>query len=66
MSYLRYLCLIANNGVLFVLFVFALCLVYPMLSFSLDCSLFFIAPSVFSKHYLSGIIEENVSLRSAY
>jgi hypothetical protein len=40
MPYLRYLCLIANNGVFFVLFVFVLCLVYPMLPVSLDCSFF--------------------------
>ena len=34
----------------FVLFVFVLCLVYPMLLFSLDC-LFLIAPSIFSNFY---------------
>jgi hypothetical protein len=37
--------------VFFVLFVFVLCLVYPILSASLDCS-FLIAMSVFSKIYL--------------
>ena len=38
MSYLRYLCLFACNGVFFVLFfVFVLCLAYPMLPVSLDC-----------------------------
>jgi Flp pilus assembly protein TadB len=41
MSYLQYLCLFAYSGVLhilycvFVLFVFVLCLVYPMLPVSL-------------------------------
>jgi len=35
----------------FVLFVFILCLVYPMLPVSLDCP-FLIAPSVFSNVYL--------------
>jgi hypothetical protein len=50
---LRYLCLLTYSGVQhilccgFVLFVFTLCLVYPMLSVSLDCP-FLIAPSVFS------------------
>jgi hypothetical protein len=34
----------------FVLFVFVLCLVYPMLLLSLNC-LFLIAPSVFSNVY---------------
>jgi len=57
MSYLRYLGLFAYSDVhrilccVFVLFVFILCLVYPMLLVSLDC-LFFIAPSVFSNVYL--------------
>jgi hypothetical protein len=37
--------------VFFVLFVFVLCLVYPMLPVSLDCP-FLIAPSVFSNVYL--------------
>ena len=56
MSYLRYLCLFANHGVQhilccdFVLLVFALCLVYPMLPVSLDCS-FLISPSVLSNVY---------------
>jgi hypothetical protein len=53
MSYLRYLCLFAYSGVqyilscVFVLFVTALCSVYPMLPVSLDCPLL-IGPSVFS------------------
>ena len=58
MSDLRYLCLLAHNGVkhllccvfCFVLFVFILCLVYPMLRVSLDCS-FLIGLSVFSNVY---------------
>ena len=38
MSYLCFLCLFAYSGVFcFVLFVFVLCLVYPMLPVSLDC-----------------------------
>ena len=37
MSYLRHLCLLAHSGVYFVLFVFVLCLVYPMLSVPLYC-----------------------------
>jgi len=50
MSYLRYLCvrIVVSNKycvVFFVLFVFVLCLVYTMLSVSLDCP-FLIAPSV--------------------
>ena len=57
MSYLCHLCLLAHSGVqhalccVFGLFVFVLCLVFPMLSVSLDC-LFWIAPSVFSNAYL--------------
>jgi hypothetical protein len=53
MSYLPYLCLfaivVANTYcvVFFVLFVFVLCCVYPMLPVSLDCP-FLIAPSIFS------------------
>ena len=56
MPYLRYLCLFAHSGVqhilcsVFVLFVFFLCFVYPMLPVSLDCR-FLIAPSVFSNVY---------------
>jgi hypothetical protein len=56
MSYLRYLCLFAYNGVqhilsyVFVLFVFVLCLVFRVLSVSLDC-LFLISTSVFSNVY---------------
>jgi hypothetical protein len=55
-SYLYYLCLFAYSGVQlilccgFVLFVFALCIVYPMLSVSLSCSCL-IALSVFSNVY---------------
>jgi hypothetical protein len=60
MSYLHYLCLFVYSGVqhillcvfVFVLFVFVLCLVYPMLLVSLDCS-FVIAPLVFSSIYSS-------------
>ena len=58
MSYLCYLCLFAHSGVqhtycvvfLFCLFCLVFCLVYPMLSVSLDCS-FLIAASVFSYVY---------------
>jgi len=59
MSYLRYLCVFAYNGVqyilcfVFALFFFVLCVyiyIY-MLPGSLDCP-FFIAPSVFSNVYL--------------
>jgi hypothetical protein len=57
MSYLRYLCLLPHSGVQhilcvasFVLSVFVLCLMYPMLPVSLDCT-FFIAPSLFSNVY---------------
>jgi len=58
MSYLRYLCLFECGGVqhilrcVFVLFVFVLRLVYPMLPVFLDCP-FLIAPSVFSNVNLS-------------
>jgi len=51
MSNLRYLCLFEYNGVQHILccdcflFVFDLCLVYPMLPVSLDCP-FLITPSV--------------------
>jgi hypothetical protein len=51
--YLRYLCLFTYSGVQhilcygFVLFVFVLCLVYPMLLVSLDC-LFLVGLSVLS------------------
>ena len=41
-SFLRYLCLIGVQQILccvFVLFVFVSCLVYPMLTVSLDCPL---------------------------
>ena len=53
MSYLRYLCLLADSGVQHVLCcVFILFrLVYPMLSVSIDCS-FFIAPSTINNIYL--------------
>jgi len=52
LSYLRYLSLFAYSGVSLLLFVFVLCLVSPMLPFSLDCP-FFIVPSVFSNVYLN-------------
>lgn len=44
------MCLFANSGVVFALFVFVLCHVYPMLLVSLDCP-FIIAPSVLSNFY---------------
>jgi len=53
MSYLSHLCLLTNSDVqhilccVFVLFVFVLCRMYPILPVSLDCP-FLIAPSVFS------------------
>ena len=53
MFYLRYLCylrIVVSNtycAVVFVLFLFVLCLVFPMLSVSLDCQLLFARP-VFS------------------
>jgi hypothetical protein len=57
-SSLLYLCFFAHSGVqlilcccVFVLFVFVLCIVYPMLPVSLDYP-FFIALSVFSNVYL--------------
>ena len=57
MSYLRYLCLFAHSGVcvclLFVSFVFVLCLEYPMLPDSLDYP-----PWVFSNVYFLTIIFE--------
>jgi hypothetical protein len=63
MSYLRYLCFFTYSVVhhilccVFVLFVFVLYFVCPMLSVSLNCP-FLIAPSVFSNcfHYLSEIL----------
>jgi hypothetical protein len=48
MSYLRYLCIVVSNtycAVFFVLFVFVLSFVYPMLPVSLGCP-FLITPSV--------------------
>ena len=55
MSYLLYLCLFAHSGVQHILccvfVLFFLCLVYPMLSVSLDCPVL-IASSVFSNVYL--------------
>jgi len=57
MSYLRYSCLFAYSGVqhilccVFVLFVFVLSLVYPMLPVSLEC-LFLFASSVLCNVYL--------------
>ena len=47
MSYLRDLCLFAYSGVQHIL-----CLVYPMLSVSLDCP-FLIAPLVFIAYMFS-------------
>jgi hypothetical protein len=67
MSYLRYLCLLANNGVqhtkkmyimlcfCFALIVFVWCLVYPMMPVFLDCP-FLIAPSVFSNVYFNQLL----------
>jgi hypothetical protein len=64
MLYLRYLCLFAHSGVLHILCCvfgfFLLCLwflplVYPMLPVSLDCP-FLIIPSVFSNVYLIVLI----------
>jgi hypothetical protein len=60
MSFSHYLCLFVHSGVqhillcvfVFALFVFVLCLVYPMLLVTLDCS-FVIAPLVFSSIYSS-------------
>jgi hypothetical protein len=60
MFYVRYLCLFTYSDVqhiglcLFVLFVFDLCIVYSILSVSLDVP-FVIAPSVFSNVYLLNI-----------
>jgi hypothetical protein len=68
MSYLSYLCLFVHSGVQHILccfFVFVLCLVYPMLPFSLDYP-FWIARSVLSDIYSStnqiGTIELLVNL----
>ena len=61
MSYLRYLCLFAYNGVqymmccVFVLFFFVLC-IQCFLPFSLDCPVL-IAPAVFFNVYLYQIME---------
>jgi hypothetical protein len=61
MASLRYWCLFALSGFqhilcrVFALFVFVLCLVYPMLAVSLDCS-FLITPLVFSNVYLSCVL----------
>ena len=55
MSYLHYLYLFACSGVKHILccvFFLFVCLVYPMLSVSLDY-LFLISPSVFSNVYLN-------------
>jgi hypothetical protein len=61
MSYLRYLCLLANSGVrrmVCYVFVFVfLRLVYPMLPISLDCPFFLIVPSAFSNVYLQRIFD---------
>jgi hypothetical protein len=51
----RYLCLFADSGVQHILCCVFLCLVYPMLPVSLDCS-FLIARLVFSNVYLSDLI----------
>ena len=51
MSYLWYLCSLANSGVQHILCCVFLRLVCPMLPVSLDCPVF-IAPSVFSNFYL--------------
>jgi hypothetical protein len=52
MSYLHYLCSLAHSGVQHIFCcVFVVCIVYPLLSASLDC-LFLIAPSFFSNVYL--------------
>ena len=57
MSYLRHLCLFAHSGVqpilccVFVLFVFVLSLVHPMLPISMEC-LFLFASSVLWNVYL--------------
>jgi hypothetical protein len=52
MSYLHYVCLLAESGVQRILccVVCFVCLVYPMLPVSLDCP-FLISPSVFSNVY---------------
>jgi hypothetical protein len=61
MSYWCYLCLLPYSGVqhilccVLVFIFFVLCLVYPLLPVSLDCS-FWIAPSVFSNVYLSCVL----------
>ena len=58
------LCIVVSNTycvVFFNLFVFVLCLVYPMLPVSLDC-IFLIAPSVFSNVYLHIIIEKKTDI----
>jgi hypothetical protein len=43
------LCIVVSKCVLLFLFVFVLCLVYPILPVCRDCP-FFIAPSVFSNN----------------
>ena len=53
------LCIVVSNAYCAVfLFVFVLCLVYPMLPVSLDCP-FLIAPLVFSNVYWSNSIPQN-------
>jgi len=52
MSYLLYLYLFAHSDLQHILYCVFLCLVCPMLPVSLDCP-FLIAPSVFSKVYLT-------------
>jgi len=72
MFYVRYLCLFTYSDVqhiglcLLVLFVFDLCIVYSILSVSLDF-LFVIAPSVFSNVYLLNIdISQQIYLSTRY
>jgi hypothetical protein len=72
MFYVRYLCLFTYSDVQhillchFVLFVFDLCIVYSILSVSLDF-LFVIAPSVFSNVYLLNIdISQQIYLSTRY
>ena len=71
MFYLRYLWWFAYSGVqhilccVFIMFVFVLCLVYPMLRVSLDCQLL-IAPSVFFSVYLFNGSNLTPSIESLY
>ena len=71
MFYLRYLWWFAYSDVqhilcrVFIMFVFVLCLVYPMLWVSLDCQ-FLISPSVFSSVYLFNGSNLTPSIESLY